>query len=170
MSISIGAGFLQTNNCGSSVAAGASCTITITFRPTKPNTTTASLSVKDNAAGSPQTVALSGTGTYVTLSPGTLNFGTVTVGKSSTPQVATFTNTAKFALPIKSLTIGGTNASDYTETNTCQPSVAASASCDITVTFKPTATGLRTADVSISDGGGGSPQTVALTGTGQTAK
>jgi len=169
-SISIGAGFLQTNNCGSSVAAGASCTITITFRPTKPNTTTASVSVKDNAAGSPQTVALSGTGTYVTLSPGTLNFGTVTVGKSSTPQVATFTNTAKFALPIKSLTITGTNASDYTETNTCQPSVAASASCDITVTFKPTATGLRTADVSVSDGGGGSPQTVALTGTGQTAK
>jgi len=99
-----------------------------------------------------------------------LNFGTVTVGQASTPQVATFTNTAKFALPIKSLTITGTNASDFTETNTCQPSVAAGASCDITVTFKPTATGLRTADVSISDGGGGSPQTVALTGTGQTAK
>jgi len=169
-SISIGAGFLQTNNCGSSVGAGASCTITITFRPTKPNTTTASLSVKDNAAGSPQTVALSGTGTYVTLSPGTLSFGTVTVGQSSTPQVATFTNGAKFALPIKSLTITGANPSDFTETNTCQPSVAAGASCNITVTFTPTATGTRTADVSISDGGGGSPQTVALTGTGQTAK
>jgi hypothetical protein len=169
-SISVGAGFSQTNNCGASVAAGANCTITVTFKPTKPNTTAASVSVKDNAAGSPQTVALSGTGTYVSLSPSTLNFGTVAVGQASTPQVATFTNTAKFALPIKSLTITGTNASDYTETNTCQPSVAAGASCDITVTFKPATTGLRTADVSISDGGGGSPQTVALTGTGQSAK
>jgi hypothetical protein len=168
--ISASAGFSQTNNCGSSVAAGASCTINVVFRPTKLNVTTGSVSVKDNAAGSPQTASLTGTGTYVTLSPGTLNFGTVTVGQASTPQVATFTNGAKFALPIKSLSITGTNLSDFTETNTCQPSVAAGASCSITVTFTPTASGLRTADVSIADGGGGSPQTVALNGTGQTAK
>jgi hypothetical protein len=168
--ISVSPGFSQTNNCGSSVAAGASCTINVLFRPTKLNVTTGSLEVKDNAAGSPQTASLTGTGTYVTLSPTTLNFGTVTVGQASTPQVATFTNGAKFALPIKSLSITGTNISDFTETNTCGTSVAAGASCTITVTFKPTASGLRTADVSVTDGGGGSPQTVALTGTGQTAK
>jgi Beta-propeller repeat/Protein of unknown function (DUF1573)/Abnormal spindle-like microcephaly-assoc'd, ASPM-SPD-2-Hydin len=166
-SISVSSNFSQTNNCHSSVAAGATCTITVTFKPTKPNVINGSVTVKDNAAGSPQTVSLTGTGTYVLLSPSSLNFGTITVGTSSAPQATTFTNKAKFALTIKSLTITGTNSTDFTETNTCGTSVASGASCTITVTFTPTATGLRTADVSVSDGGGGSPQLVALTGTGQ---
>jgi len=149
------------------VAAGASCTITVTFTPTKSHGITGSVKVTDNATGSPQTVALSGTGTYVILTPASMNFGTVKVGQKSTPQVATFTNTANFTLTITSLTIKGTNSGDFSQTNTCQPSVAPGASCTITVTFKPKASGVRTGNVSVVDGGGGSPQTVALTGTGQ---
>ena len=165
--ISVSANFSQTNNCGSSVAAGASCTITVTFTPTTIHTITGSVTVTDNATGSPQTVPLTGTGTYVKLSPASMNFGTVMVGKKSAPQVATFTNTANFTLTITSLKITGTNTTDFSETNTCQPTVAPGASCTITVTFKPMASGARTADVSISDGGGGSPQLVALSGTGK---
>lgn len=168
--ITTSSGFTQTNNCGSTVAAGGSCTITVVFKPTKPNASAGFVTVKDSAAGSPQTVPLTGTGTYVILSPASLNFGTVAVGTTSAPQAATFTNTANFALPIKSLTITGADIADFSETNTCQPSVAAGTSCTITVTFQPTATGLRTANVSVTDGGGGSPQVVALTGTGQTGK
>jgi hypothetical protein len=168
--ISVSANFSQTNNCGSSVASGANCTITVIFTPTKIHTITGSVTVTDNATGSPQTAPLTGTGTYVILSPASMNFGTVAVGQKSAPQVATFTNTAKFTLTIQSLKITGTNSSDFSETNTCGTSVAPGASCTITVTFKPTETGVRTADVSISDGGGGSPQTVALTGTGSTGK
>jgi len=56
-------------------------------------------------------------------------------------------------------------ASDFAETNTCSTSVAAGASCFITVTFKPLAAGARTAAVSVSDNGGGSPQKVTLAGT-----
>src|SRR5207245_2144033 len=69
--------FAQTNTCGTSVAAGANCTISVTFRPTAIGSRIASLSVPDNAAGSPQTVTLSGTGTSpaVTLSPTSLAFG-----------------------------------------------------------------------------------------------
>jgi len=167
--ITISSQFSQSNNCGSSVPVGSSCTITVTFNPTKPNTITGTLSVTDNGPGSPQTIALSGTGTYVILSPAVLNFGTVTVGQSSAPQTSTFTNTAKFNLPIKSLSITGTDPSDFSEKNTCGSTVDAGASCTITVTFKPLTTGALSADVSISDGGGGSPQTVALTGTGQAA-
>jgi hypothetical protein len=96
-----------------------------------------------------------------------MNFGTVPVGTSSSPQTATFTNNAKFALPIKSLLITGADPLDFSETNTCGTSVAAGASCTISVTFKPTVTGTRTASVSVADGGGGSPQTVSLTGTGK---
>jgi hypothetical protein len=57
--------FAQTNTCGSSVAAGGSCAISVTFAPTAAGTRSASVSVSDDASGSPQTVPLSGTGTTV---------------------------------------------------------------------------------------------------------
>jgi YVTN family beta-propeller protein len=56
--------FTQNNNCGTALAAGASCTISVTFTPTAAGgsgSATASLSVTDNAAGSPQTVPIAGT-------------------------------------------------------------------------------------------------------------
>jgi hypothetical protein len=61
--------FAQTNTCGSSVAAGANCTIAMMFTPSAAGTRTATLTITDNASGSPQTVALSSTGAhYVALS------------------------------------------------------------------------------------------------------
>ncbi len=61
--------FAQTNTCGSSVAAGANCAIAVMLTPSGGGTRTATLSISDNASGSPQTVQLSGTGThYVVLS------------------------------------------------------------------------------------------------------
>jgi len=54
--------FTQNNNCGSSVAAGGNCTISVTFFPTSTATETAAVSVTDDAGGSPQTVTLAGTG------------------------------------------------------------------------------------------------------------
>ncbi len=55
--------FAQTNNCGTSVPAGGSCTINVTFTPQYKGQKTATLEVHDNGGASPQTVALSGTGT-----------------------------------------------------------------------------------------------------------
>ncbi|HEV3275535.1 MAG TPA: galactose oxidase-like domain-containing protein, partial [Terriglobia bacterium] len=68
--VNIGPDFAQTNNCGSTVAAGGSCTFNVTFTPTTLGTLNESLTVTDNASGSPQSVSLSGTGTApaVTLS------------------------------------------------------------------------------------------------------
>jgi len=54
--------FAQTNTCGSSVAAGGSCTVSVTFTPTASGTRTGSLSITSNASNSPATVALTGTG------------------------------------------------------------------------------------------------------------
>jgi len=159
-------GFTETNTCGSSVAAGAGCTITIAFKPTMPNAASGAVTITDNAAGSPQSVALSGTGTVVTLSPGLINFGTVAVGKVSTPHVATFRNSSKSALAVN-IALTGTDPAEFPETNTCGTSVPASSTCTITVTFAPTAKGLASAAVSITDAGGASPQTVTLVGTGQ---
>jgi len=63
--------FAQTNTCGSSVAAGANCTINVTFTPAASGSRTAAVTLTDNAPGSPQTVSLTGTGTaaVASLSP-----------------------------------------------------------------------------------------------------
>ena len=103
----------------------------------------------------------------VKLSPNSLNFGTVTVGTSSSPMTSTLSNGSKSSsLSITGITITGADQGDFTETTTCGSSLGAEKSCTITVTFTPTATGKRTASVSISDNGGGSPQTVSLQGNG----
>jgi len=54
--------FTQTSTCGSSLAVGATCTITVTFAPTGLGNFSSNVSVTDNATGSPHTVALTGTG------------------------------------------------------------------------------------------------------------
>jgi len=159
--------YAQTNTCGSSLAASASCTFSVTFKPTASGTRSAALSITDNASGSPQTVPLTGIGTTAKLVPTSLNFGTVAVGVTSAAKTVTLTNLGTTALTISGIAITGTNAGDYAQTNTCGSSLAASASCTFSVTFKPTASGTRSAALSITDNASGSPQTVGLTGTGQ---
>ena len=161
------ADFAQTNTCGTSVLAGANCTISVTFRPTNRNNRAATVSIADNASGSPQTVALTGVGTDIILTPASLNFGTQSVGSTSAAQTVTLTNKlATQAITINSISLTGTNPGDFSATNTCGGSVAGQASCTISVTFTPTAAGTRTASIAISDNGGGSPQSISLTGTG----
>jgi hypothetical protein len=167
--------FAQTNTCGKSLAAFSHCTIRVTFTPLASGSLTASVSITDNARGSPQTVSLSGTGKLTAstptapedgLSPTSLAFGNLSVGTSSTPQTATLSNSGNAPLNITSLVLTGTNASDFAQTNTCGSSVAAGANCTISVAFTPSASGSRTASVSITDNASGSPQSVSLTGAG----
>jgi hypothetical protein len=60
--VSVTGDFSQTNNCGTSIAAGASCSVNVSFRPTVSGTRTGTLTVTSNATNSPTTVALSGSG------------------------------------------------------------------------------------------------------------
>jgi hypothetical protein len=62
------------------------------------------------------------------------------------------------------MAIGGADPQDFAETNTCGTSVAAGAHCSISVTFKPTAAGSRSATVAITDNAAGSPQSIILDG------
>ena len=164
------ADFAQTHTCGSSLAAGASCTISVTFKPTASGSRSAALSVTDNATGSPQHVPLSGTGTAARLAPTSLSFGTVAIGVSSTAKTVTLTNVGTTSLTITAIGITGTNAADFAQTHTCGSSLAAGASCTISVTFKPAASGTRSAALNVTDNAAGSPQQVPLSGTGTTAK
>ena len=160
--------FAQTNNCPPSAAPGVSCTISVTFTPSIHGTETATLNVNDNAANSPQTVALSGTGVLQAgLSPTSLTFAARTVGSTSAAKIVTLTNNLTTTVTISSFTFTGANAGDFAQTNTCGTSLGAKKQCTISVTFTPTAIGTRTATLNANDSANNSPQTAALTGTGK---
>ena len=165
-SITVTGPFAQTNNCGTTVNPNASCTISVTFKPKTIGTVTGSVSIRDNAPASPQKITLTGTGTYVQLSPTSLNFGNQPVGTKSLAKRITLSNKGSVTVSISSISVTGANAGDFAQTNTCGTSVAAGASCSIRVTFTPSAKGKRTASISVNDNGGGSPQRVTLAGTG----
>ena len=165
-SIAASGPFAQTNTCGATVNPGASCTITVTFKPKAKGALTGSVSVTDNAPGSPQALPLTGTGTYMQFSPASRAFGTQPVGTHSLPEKIALTNKGSVTVSIAKISIAGANAADFTQTNTCGKSLASGASCFITVTFTPAAKGRRIAAIAVSDNGGGSPQTAGLSGTG----
>jgi hypothetical protein len=61
--------FAQTNNCGTSLAPNGACTISVTFTPSTTGARSSSVAINDNAPSSPQTIALSGTGTGFSITP-----------------------------------------------------------------------------------------------------
>jgi hypothetical protein len=160
--------FTDSPTCASSLAPSATCTIGVTFKPTQVGPLMASLSVTDNAPGSPQAVPLSGAGTGpgASLSPSNLNFGSQTVNTMSNSQAITLTNNGTAALTITGISIAGADAADFSESNTCGSSLAANGNCTIHVTFKPAAGGSLVATLSIADNAPGSPQNVSLAGSG----
>jgi hypothetical protein len=155
--------YRQTNTCGSFVAVGATCTISVTFTPTATGTRNGAIAVIDNAAGSPQTVPLLGTGNpTVMLSPSSLSFSSQPAGTTSTAQLVTLTNSFSTTVAITGIAAAG----DFDETNTCGTSVPAGGTCNISVAFKPSATGSRMGTLTVTDSAGNSPQVASLSGTG----
>jgi hypothetical protein len=111
-----------------------------------------------------------GTGTGsspgLSFSPTSVSFGSVAVSSSSTPVTITLTNSGTATLFISGITFTGASQGDFSKTTTCGATLAVAATCNVVVTFSPTATGSRNADLSVTDNASGSPQTVALSGTG----
>ncbi len=161
--IQTSAGFaVASNTCGTSIAAGATCTAGVTFSPTNTGAATGTLTFTDSAANSPQTVTLTGTGSApVTVSPSSLAFGSLALGKTSSPKTVTLTNHLSTALPISSVTAVGDFA---ISSNTCGASVGAGLNCQVGVTFTPTIVGLRSGTLRIGYGAFGSPIVVPLAG------
>ena len=96
-----GAQFLLSNNCKSTLAAGATCTLQVSFSPKAVGAQTGTVTIADNAPGSPQTVSATGKGTVVSFSPASLNFGGVKVGQAIAPISITLMNNG----PSKALSI-----------------------------------------------------------------
>jgi hypothetical protein len=167
-SITTSGDFSQTTSplpCGSTLAAGKSCKIDVTFTPTQLGVRTGTLTLTDNSPSSPQTVALSGTGgVQAKLSPSTKTFPAEPVGTSSPAVVFTLANRQNVALT--GITIATTG--DFSvSAKTCSTTLAATSSCTISVVFTPTAKGTRTGTLSVADSAVGSPQTSSLQGKGE---
>jgi len=173
-SITTSGDFAQTNTCGTTLPAGSgTCAIQITFSPTtSPGSRTEQLTITDNAQGSPQSVTVTGqavlAGSSLLLSPSSLSFPALAVGVTSPAQSVLVTNNGTSAVTLTAISISGA----YAQTNTCGtfPSVLnVGATCSISVTFTPTASGNLTGSVTISDDALNSPQSVGLSGTGSPA-
>ncbi len=166
-----GAGqFAQTNTCGSSVAVGGSCTVSVVFNPTASGASTATLSVQTSAGAGTQSITLNGsaaTPAFV-VAPTALDFGSQGTTAASAAQAVTLTNTGTVALPLTSLTITGANAPMYSQSNTCASTVAVGGACTVNVVFKPSAAGATTASLNVNIANGAVTQAVALTGAGVT--
>ena len=164
--------FSQTNNCGVSLAAGASCMISITCTPPASGALSASLGVNFPSPQPQESVALSCTGAaaaapQAALTPSSANFGSLTSGTTSPSQMFTLSNPGNAPLSISSVMLAGANASDFAlGTNTCGETLAASATCSIAITFTPSTTGSFNATLSVTDNAAGSTQISTLTGTG----
>jgi hypothetical protein len=167
-SIAVSGDFAQvtsTKPCGSTLAAGASCIIRVTFTPTQLGLRTGNITITDNAANSPQTVPLSGKGVpQVALTPSSKTYAAQTVGTTSLPKTFTLKNYQSVTL--SSIVISTTGDFSVSST-TCTTSLAAKASCTINVVFTPTAVGTRTGKLNVTDSASNSPQSSSLTGTGK---
>ncbi len=165
------ADFAATTTCGT-IAAGATCTISVTFSPTATGLRSGNITFTSSAAGSPNIITalgsgISGPATGTLTVPATVTFATVDVGASSAPQAVTLTNASAAAVTVTSI-VSSVPAEFAVSANTCA-TVAPGATCSFEVTFTPAATGARAASISVTSNGTGSPQVVAASGTGGAA-
>ncbi|HLA69956.1 MAG TPA: choice-of-anchor D domain-containing protein, partial [Steroidobacteraceae bacterium] len=158
--------FTQTNNCGA-LAASATCTVTVRFAPTTAISQTGTLTVASNASNPSLTVPLSGTGVppgtaTLSASPSPVAFGNQATNTSSTRAV-TITNTGSASGNVTGVSISG--GGQFTQTNNCG-TLAANATCTVTVTFAPTSATSQMGTLTVSSNASNPSLTVPLSGTG----
>jgi len=165
IAISLGTNFaISSNTCGTTLNAGKKCTVKITFTPTQLGTLTDTLNFTDTAGGSPQTVALSGTGeAQAALTPATYAFLPTKVGDISYAHKFTLRNNLPTTLTGISYSTTGPFA---VSASTCGTTLNSKATCTISMTFTPIQTGAASGTLSVTDSANNSPQTSNLTGTG----
>ncbi len=148
------------------------CVFAVNFAPSLGGSRTGSITVTDNAAGSPQTITLTGTGVGIplaTLAPSSLAFGSENIGVTSAAKNISVTNTGTDVLTIKGIALSAGTTADFAEKNNCPATLAPNGTCTISVTFTPLVSGSLGASVTVTDNSNnapGSAQNVAVSGTG----
>ncbi len=162
------------NTCGSRIAGSSNCTIAVTFAPTADGVRSATLTITHSGFHPTQTVTLSGDGTgmisTLAVTPSALTFPAMNVGSRSASQTVTLQSSGTTVITINSISVTGANSSNFAISNqTCGSSLGGAASCTVGVAFTPSASGSRSANLTISDSASGSPHQVALSGIGAAA-
>lgn len=155
--------YRQSSDCLRTLSPGGLCTVTVLFMPQSYGLRAASLTLYDDGLSGTQSITLRGTGTAAmpVLSSTFLNFGGAGVGSSTGPQNIVLLNAGNGSLAIGGIALAG---DDFAMTTNCANTVAAGASCSITVTFLPQATGARSGVVTVTDTAG--TQRITLSGVG----
>lgn len=160
---------------GSSLAAGANCTVQLVFRPAASGARSGSLSISHNATGGSSSVALSGTGNAVaqatlSLSATALDFGAL-LANAPAQRTLTLTNSGQAALSFSSIGVSGAQASYFTLGGTCAAGtpLAINASCTVVVQVQPAAAGAFAANVNLASNASNANVAVGLSGTATAA-
>ncbi len=163
--------YAAANNCGAALPAGAACTVQVTFTPSTTGDRPGLLTVHANTASGTVTATLDGTGLTpgaISVTPTSENFPSTVIGSSSSPMTVTVQNTggAPVTLGTPTITESG-GGSDFALTSSgCGSSLAAGASCTLSVEFTPAQAGAHSGQLQLTGSAPGSPYTVNLTGTG----
>jgi hypothetical protein len=152
IAISISGQFQQTNNCGTQLAAGAVCTISVIFAPTQLGALSGTLTISD--ALKTQTVSLGGTGVappVFSVTPSSLTFTNQQPGVASAAQTLTIGNAG--ASPMANIGFaftGSASASYSVASTTCGALLNSGTSCTAQIVFTPSATGSSAAALLVS--------------------
>ncbi len=164
----------SSNACTSSttLTPSSSCTLVLRYDPAAAGTSSGSLSITSNAAGSPHAVTLTGTATptprpRIALSSLALAYGSLQVGTPGS-QTITVQNTGDATLNFSAFTLSGAASGDFTRSGTCATAsvLTPAAQCDLTMTFNPTAPGSRNASLAVVSDAINGTAAVSLSGTG----
>jgi hypothetical protein len=144
------------SGCPASLTAGASCSLSVTFKPTATSLglQTGTLSVNYTGIGGPLSVAVQGTATSpLNISPTSISFSTTrNVGTASTPHTVTIINLSPSSVALGPI-VAAPSAYAITSTN-CGATMAGFSTCTVTLVFTPTVTGTTTGTLTIPYGGG----------------
>jgi len=165
-SIASSGDYSQSNTCPATLTSGQNCTIMVTFAPTATGARTGAVTLKDNSPGSPtQLISLTGTGETLALgfTPGSLSFGSIVVGASSTLS-ATLTNDGSAAVNLTGISISPANGT-YKQTNNCPASLGVQQTCTFQIVFTPPDVFTYKATLSIANSAGAAAS-LPLSGTG----
>ncbi|MNR71349.1 IPT/TIG domain protein [compost metagenome] len=161
---------LANNGCASSLPAGGSCSVSVSFAPSASGARMANLVVASNDPNTPTAaVRLYGTGQAgaLAVSPGSANFGLVLTGQEAV-QTFTIANQGPGAGRVTSASLAGTGAAAFAVTHTCGELMQAGDECTATVTFRPVSVANYAATLQVASSLG-DPVAVQLAGSGQAA-
>jgi 6-phosphogluconolactonase (cycloisomerase 2 family) len=163
---------VQSDNCLPALSPNGSCQFVVAFTPRAIGARQATLTITDNASGSPHSVVLNGSGAAtapaITL-PSRVTFPDTSQDGTSPPQDIAVTSSGTAPLHIDSVTLGGVNSADFKVTaDSCTGiDILVNQKCTISVTFTPAAQGARTASIAIANNASNS--TVTLVGNSKPA-